>query len=107
MVNTAKVIFKMKKPCANCPFRKEGAIELREGRLDSIKAGLLQDDSTVFHCHKTIDDPNGKSMCMGAAAWLKSNGRPNVLTRVALIIGELSDDDFAVADQIIDHSPNN
>lgn len=35
--------FRLKKPCANCPFLKCGAIDLAPGRLDSIIAQLVGD----------------------------------------------------------------
>ncbi|HBX5175140.1 TPA: hypothetical protein MH391_21585 [Klebsiella pneumoniae] len=34
---------RLKKPCANCPFKKEGAIELAPGRLE----GIIND---IGHC---------------------------------------------------------
>jgi hypothetical protein len=36
--------FRLKAPCANCPFLKAGGIELNPGRLEGIKAHLLRDD---------------------------------------------------------------
>lgn len=96
-----KSIFKMRKPCSNCPFRREGAIELREGRLQDIKASLIADDHEVFHCHKTLDAPEGKAMCMGAAAWTNAHGRPNLLTRLALFLNVLSQEELDSAEKII------
>lgn len=96
-----KSTFKMRKPCSNCPFRREGAIELREGRLQDIKASLIADDHEVFHCHKTLDAREGKAMCMGAAAWTNANGRPNLLTRLALFLNVLSQEELDSAEKII------
>lgn len=31
-------------PCGNCPFRKEGAIKLRPGRLKGIIRDILSDE---------------------------------------------------------------
>ena len=45
--------FRLKAPCANCPFLKAGGIELNPGRLEGIKAHLLRDDYSSFYCHKT------------------------------------------------------
>ncbi|HGW3237511.1 TPA: hypothetical protein ACNKCC_005820, partial [Klebsiella pneumoniae] len=45
---------RLKKPCANCPFRKEGAIELAPGRLEGIINDIVENDMTTFHCHKTV-----------------------------------------------------
>ncbi|MDF5404448.1 hypothetical protein P3681_25155, partial [Vibrio parahaemolyticus] len=33
---------RLKKPCANCPFRKEGAIELAPGRLEGIINDIVE-----------------------------------------------------------------
>lgn len=46
--------YRIRRPCSNCPFRKEGSVRLRPGRLSSIVDGLLQDDTSTFHCHKTV-----------------------------------------------------
>lgn len=100
-LRSIKSIFKMRKPCSNCPFRRQGAIELREGRLLDIKASLLADDHEVFHCHKTLNAPEGKAMCMGAAAWTNAQGRPNMLTRLALILGILSQEELDSAEKNI------
>lgn len=92
-------VFRLKKPCSNCPFRKEGAIELSEGRLKGIVDHLLENDSSSFHCHKTVnsklggdfDDegeyhPSGNEvMCAGAAAYLMKQGRPTIGMRLAFI----------------------
>ncbi|EHT4851901.1 hypothetical protein KX882_002469 [Escherichia coli] len=48
-----KKLFALKAPCKNCPFLKENGIELVEGRLDSIKEDLINNDETPFFCHKT------------------------------------------------------
>lgn len=46
-------LFRLKAPCANCPFLKAGGIKLNPGRLEGIKTHLLQDDFSSFYCHKT------------------------------------------------------
>ena len=89
---------RLKKPCANCPFRKEGAIELVPGRLEGIINDIVENDMTTFHCHKTVHSKSGgewdeegnyapsgqESMCAGAAAYLMKIGRPTVAMRIAL-----------------------
>ena len=88
---------RLTKPCENCPFRREGAIELREGRVEGIVEGLLADDRSTFHCHKTVHSKGGgrwdakgrykasgkEAMCAGAAAVLMKRGRPTVAMRLA------------------------
>lgn len=101
----------MKRPCANCPFRREDAIELRPGRLEDIIAGLAGDDESNFYCHKTVHGPRGgtfvdvdedegvhyeasghESACMGAVAYMLRAGRPSIAIRYALAVKLL---DFA------------
>ncbi|MGF6641745.1 hypothetical protein [Paraburkholderia sp. MM6662-R1] len=94
--------FALRRPCANCPFRKEGAIDLAPGRLEGIVTGLLMDDSSTFHCHKTVhNDRTGgewdeegsyrasgrESMCAGAIIYLEKLGRPTIAMRLAVMFG--------------------
>ena len=51
-MNPIKQHFRLKKPCANCPFLKEGAIPLSRGRLEGIISTLIEDDQSTFQCHK-------------------------------------------------------
>lgn len=104
-------LFRLKKPCANCPFRKSGAIDLRPGRLQGIIDGLLNDDMSVFHCHKTTHDygcdgymPDGsESYCVGALIYLHKARHPNVAMRLAYVLGIIKPDAFAEShDDIID-----
>lgn len=89
--------FKLKKPCPNCPFLKEGAIELHPDRLPSIIEDLIKDDHSTFHCHKTVHNERTggdwsedgeyassgrESMCAGAMIYLEKVGRPTVGMRL-------------------------
>lgn len=110
--------FALKKPCANCPFLNEGAIELREGRLDGIKADLLNNSFASFLCHKTTYATGGEtsecgdhyhtsgkeSHCAGATAFLLANGMSNVLMRLAFSDGLIKPSDFDEAITLIDTS---
>jgi hypothetical protein len=116
MQATLKSAYRLKKPCANCPFRKEGAIDLQPGRVPGIIEHLLSDDMNGFPCHKTTygegsdedDDgnyiPNGKeAQCVGAMAFLRKVGRPNVGMRLAMAFGIVDPAKLdALADLIID-----
>ena len=108
---------RLKRPCANCPFLKEGAIELAPGRLDGIIEGLMEDDQSTFQCHKTVHsrkggewDEDGKykasgheAMCAGAAAYLMKNRSPTVAMRFAFATGAATPSDWDdVAASIID-----
>lgn len=108
---------RLKRPCANCPFLRRGAIELAPDRLQGIIDGLLADDCSTFQCHKTVHGPRGgrwddeghytpsgdEAMCAGAAALLMKRGRPTVLMRLAFISGQASPDQWDPAySEIID-----
>lgn len=104
---------RLKKPCANCPFLKCGAIDLSPGRLEGIISSLLANDGQAFQCHKTVhsarggdwdDDgnylPSGhEAMCAGAAAYLLKKNRPTIGMRLAFAVGgaTISDWDEAKA----------
>lgn len=89
--------YKMKAPCANCPFLKEGAIKLRPGRVDDILDGLMKDDHKPFMCHKTLDGVENEEggyeaagtekMCAGASAVLWKRRMPSVGMRLAIVLG--------------------
>lgn len=110
-----KAMFAMAKPCPNCPFLKVGAIELNPGRLEGIIESLLRDDWTTFSCHKTVhskhggtwsDDgdytPSGKEAhCMGAMAYLKKIGMPNVPMRIGFATGMLSIKDVQACEEAV------
>lgn len=89
--------YKMKKPCANCPFLKKGAVQLRPGRVEDILNGLMEDDHKPFLCHKTLDGSENEEggydaagtekMCAGASAVLWKRRMPTVGMRMALALG--------------------
>ncbi|HHN0562647.1 TPA: hypothetical protein ACRN02_005779 [Pseudomonas aeruginosa] len=108
MANPFMHHLRLKRPCANCPFLKQDAIELAPGRLDGIITGLLEDDHSTFPCHKTVHsarggewDDNGnytpsgyESMCAGAAAYLMKHKRPTVGMRIGFAMGVASPADW-------------
>lgn len=114
VTNPLADMFRLKRPCGNCPFRKTGAIELRPGRLQGIVNDLLVDDWSSFSCHKTVypDHEAGsssnqpttrESMCAGAAIYLQKVGRPSVAMRLAQSVGILNPKDLdAQASTVID-----
>lgn len=111
----------VKRPCGNCPFRRQGAIDLRPGRLAGIVRGMLHDDMIAFPCHKTvyargnpgtvIEDEDGNeeyvpgprtSFCAGAMVFLHQAGVPNVAMRLAVSLGLLKPEDLeAFAHEIL------
>lgn len=83
--------FNLKTPCANCPFRHTGAIELNPGRVEGIVENMRESDFVVFPCHKTTyGSAREVSACAGAMAYMMREGRPPVLLRVAVSMGMVS-----------------
>lgn len=94
-------MFRLKRPCANCPFRKVGAIELRPGRLQGIIDKLVTDDWSHFQCHDTVHGTLGgtwsaqgryrasgqEAMCAGAAIYLEKARQPTVGMRLGRALG--------------------
>lgn len=115
--------FNLKKPCANCPFKKVGAINLAPGRVEGIVQGLLENDREWFMCHKTVHHPKGgewveteegtdyepsgnESQCAGAMAYLQKIRRPSLSMRMAYAIGIMKPEELeALSDEIIDPLP--
>lgn len=100
-IDLVRAHFRLSKPCANCPFRKQGAIELEPGRVEEIIDDLMQNDMSTFHCHKTVHHPKGgdwddhgqytpsghEAMCAGAAIYLEKLRRPTVAMRIGRVTG--------------------
>ena len=111
-------LFRMKRPCSDCPFLKKGGIYLERGRIESIKSELMSNDERPFMCHKTtyatggVDNeetgqyqPSGKeSYCAGAMAFLHANNRANVAMRLGSALGMLDLNDLDVCVPLIDTS---
>lgn len=83
-------MFKLKRPCADCPFRRSmaGNYQLPSARLEEIRT------ATAFQCHKTVDysadsgDLEGRAgdkpqQCAGLMAALHASGQPNQIMQVA------------------------
>lgn len=117
VMNPIQNHYRLKKPCANCPFRKEGAIDLEPGRLEQIVDTLVKDDYSTFHCHKIVHSEMGgewdeygnykasgkEAMCAGACAYLMKAGRPTVGMRVAFVTGFAKPSDWiAVYNEVVD-----
>ena len=114
--------FKLSAPCGNCPFRKEGALELRSGRLEGIIADLLADDTVNFHCHKSVHKratagkwrpdgsykPSGEeAFCAGALIYLEKVRSPSVLMRLGRVFGKYHPSNLHAAfDLVIDPLPD-
>lgn len=118
MSTDVKALFKLRKPCADCPFLKDESFVLRPGRLEGIIDGLMTDDQSVFHCHKTVhnartggewtDDgeyaPSGnESYCAGALIYLHKAQMPSVAMRLGQAFGVFNPAALAASfDDVID-----
>lgn len=95
-------LFKMAKPCANCPFLKVGAIDLAPGRVEQIAGDQIKHDDRPFMCHKTLVQQT-RSYCAGALIYLEKAGRPNIVMRLGRSLGMYDPNKFdAVLDTVID-----
>lgn len=80
-------MFKLTRPCADCPFRKGygETFGLRPARLVEIK------NAPAFQCHKTVDydetwrgSPGDRpQQCAGLMAVLHRENKPNQMMQVA------------------------
>lgn len=81
MIDINKV--KVKKPCNNCPFRKEGGIKLTAIRAQEIIDSLIFDKES-FACHKTIYTDNPPHLhCAGALSLLASIEEDNTFMQLS------------------------
>lgn len=68
--------------CDNCPILSNGMnLCLDRDRVKEIKERSIEDDFSVFYCHKTAHTKD-KKMCFGTARYLEENKRPNILMRL-------------------------
>lgn len=91
-------MFKLKRPCANCPFKKgQGELfRLGQERVRSIVLG------PAFQCHKTVDYSDEEEQgplagdkpqqCTGLMAVLYKSGMENQIMQMAMRLGELDPD---------------
>ena len=95
--------YKLKTPCANCPFRSDIKSYLRVSRVADIE-GSLRHRQASFTCHKTTeaveDDDGGSEMvdgpkaqhCAGALILLETIDEPNQMMRIAQRLGSYDPD---------------
>ncbi|WP_456363640.1 hypothetical protein [Priestia aryabhattai] len=108
-------MFKVKKPCNNCPFLKNSPMFLDEDRLPEIVEHL--DNNGLFHCHKTINykkqidtetnemikESKQNQFCAGAITYLEKQNRPNAPLQVAQRVGWYDPEDYLKnKDKVID-----
>lgn len=89
-----------KRPCSNCPFRRDGAgIALAPGRLEGIVKTLLADDHETFVCHKTLDAE--RMTCAGAVGVMAKMGRLPLIARLGLAVGVITPNDVKACSEAV------
>lgn len=92
--------FKLRRPCKNCPFRKDVVPFLGGRRAEQMAQEVVMEERT-FTCHETIDydkwdeetNPEGwqdirkNNHCVGAIQLIESVGRPHQMLQVAERLG--------------------
>ena len=84
-------IYRMTKPCDDCPFVDRTKLHISEDRVNQIKEELDKGES--FNCHKTAYpdefgvEPIGLKMCYGAWKYLKDTNNPNAVMKFAEHVG--------------------
>jgi hypothetical protein len=84
-------MFDMKRPCDNCPFRKEGGIRLHPARARQIAKSQIDGQGATFPCHKTVNyDAVDKDDDSGNHAWQRGNQYCAGALNFALNVGSLN-----------------
>lgn len=81
-----KTFFGLKRPCSNCPFRKDVPPYLRKARVKELKESLK---TSAFDCHKTLDYEDGEGLrnrstkhCAGALVLLEKTKSRSQLMQI-------------------------
>jgi hypothetical protein len=86
------MLYSLKKPCSDCPFRKNVTPYLSYERAEEISSGIVDGDGS-FSCHKTSTlnrkTNTGKDVqhCAGAMIIMEKIGKPNQGMRIMERIG--------------------
>lgn len=87
-------VFDLKRPCANCPFRTDGAgVALRPRRAAAIIVSIVEGCES-FSCHKTLARGDEglevvatTQLCAGAMILLDAIGQPNTAMQLGQRLG--------------------
>lgn len=96
--------YKLKRPCANCPFRREGGIPLRPGRIREIAGMMLDSQGGSFPCHRTVDqddrEESSEQHCAGALAFAHKQYVMPQLARIMMRLGAFNPDKLESLDEV-------
>lgn len=85
------MLYNLKKPCGDCPFRTDVVPYLTRARAEEISTSILGDDS--FSCHKTstlkgkTNSGSDVQHCAGAMIIMEKMEKPNQGMRIMERIG--------------------
>lgn len=101
--------YDVKRPCADCPFRREGGVRLLKSRIRQIVRGITTNPGARFSCHKTtgvmgVRAHGGEQACAGALIFADKQGRLDFpqLNRICLRLGMLKPDELKDRDAVFD-----
>lgn len=83
----------LKKPCADCPFRRKGGVRLSAKRIEQIVGCVAPEDGQGgrFPCHKTTGVAGGKDRsnrsCAGGIIFGYKQGVSSQMTRIEERLG--------------------
>jgi len=98
-----------RKPCGNCPFRKEAPLAYWHPTMYQMLADIEQREhefgrASVFGCHKDRQGPSEtQEYCVGWLLNQRERGVPNLALRIGLMIG---DDSEAATEQFNECEPD-
>lgn len=91
--NDPSDVFRLRRPCADCPFRNDIQPFLSVDRACEIAEQTLINDNH-FHCHKTVDygrkssgDVTNAQLCAGSMILQMKMKRPSVMMRMGMAFG--------------------
>lgn len=100
----------LRRPCDDCPFRKEGGIRLTAGRIHEIAGGMLSPDGTTFACHKTTgvtgSGKRDERHCAGALIFAEKHGTATQMMRIAGRLGVYDPGRLLDHDAVFDDLPS-
>lgn len=82
-----------RKPCDNCPFRRENGIRLHKHRVIEIVEQIApaNHQGSSFSCHKTVNyeerDPKSELLCTGGLIFAYKQDASAQLTRIMERLG--------------------
>lgn len=90
--------FGIKKPCAKCPFKRQGGVALTAARAREIAGMMLHSQGGTFACHETTtaggERGDKEQHCAGALIFALKNETLPQYARIAERLGEFNGDEL-------------